>query len=411
MASGVRLNRFGFAVRCSKATALFISTGVVGTAIVGTTIGIGATLIAGCGASDTDSSKQAAQTSKGESGKPVDVPNPLTNPLEGPAAGNPDGDCEVPEEAGLEDSSKPDHVVGTGTKESCTGKGFIDAVALGGVITFDCGPDPVTITLDAPAKVFNDANDKVVIDGGGKITLSGAGQNRILYMNTCDEAQHWTTSHCNDQEFPKLTVQNLTFVDGNATGAAEGGEESGGAIFASGGRFKVINSRFFNNACADVGPDVGGASIRVLSQFEGRPAYVVNTTFGGAEDLGNHGANGGGISSIGVNWRVLNSLFSYNHATGEGGNPAQEGTAGGGSGGGIYMDGGTLELSICGTRIEHNKANAFGAGIIFISNNHQGTLRIKESVIRDNMGDWNVMPGISMHEDTVRDIDEISMIE
>lgn len=386
---------------------MFINTGVVGSAAVG----VGATWVTGCGESDTDSSKQAAESNNGESGKPVDVPNPLTNPLEGPAAGNPDGHCDVPEEAGLEDSSKPDHVVGTGTKESCTAKDFIDAVALGGVITFDCGPEPVTITLDAPAKVFNDANDKIVIDGGGKITLSGAGKTRILYMNTCDEAQHWTTSHCNDQEFPELTVQNLTFVDGNATGAAEGGEESGGAIFAAGGRFKVINSRFFNNACADVGPDVGGASLRVFAQFESRPAYVVNTTFGGAEGLGNRGANGGGISSIGVNWNVINSLFSYNHATGEGGNPAQESTVGGGSGGGIYMDGNTLELSLCGTRIEHNKANAFGSGIFFISNNHDGTLRIKESVIRDNMGEWNVMPGISMHEDTVRDIDELTLIE
>jgi hypothetical protein len=37
-------------------------------------------------------------------------------------------------------------------------------------------------------------------------------------------------------------VQNLTFVDGNATGeTSEGG--GGGAIFVRGGRLKVVNSR------------------------------------------------------------------------------------------------------------------------------------------------------------------------
>jgi len=36
-----------------------------------------------------------------------------------------------------------------------------------------------------------------------------------------------------------------------------------------------------------------------------------------------------------------------------------------------------------------------------VSNNHDGTLQIDESTIRNNSGgDWNVLPGISMHEDT-----------
>src|SRR5947207_402454 len=87
---------------------------------------------------------------------------------------------------------------------------------LGGVITFACGPDPHTIVLDRTAKILNDTGPKIVIDGGGKVTLSGGGRVRILYQNTCDEAQKWTSSHCQDQETPQLTVQNLTFVDGNA---------------------------------------------------------------------------------------------------------------------------------------------------------------------------------------------------
>ena len=144
--------------------------------------------------------------------------NPNTNPMNGPPAGNPDGKCMVPADGALEDVSTPTTVVGTGTPASCTSDAFVNAVAGGGIITFNCGPDPVTITLTKTAKVFNDKGPKIVIDGGGKVTLSGGGTQRILYQNTCDQAQHYTTSHCQDQPDPMLTVQNLTFVDGNAKG-------------------------------------------------------------------------------------------------------------------------------------------------------------------------------------------------
>lgn len=369
----------------------------------------GAGARSGAGGNATANGGRSAGGRNG-SGGGTPVQNPLTDPTDGPPAGNPDGNCAVPAEAGLEDTSSPDNVVGTGTAQSCTGEAFIDAVAKGGVITFDCGADPVTITLDRPAKVFNDASEEIVIDGGGTVTLSGGGKTRILYMNTCDEAQHWTTSHCQDQDHPRLTLQNLTFVDGNSKNEDE--YDGGGAVWVRGGRLKVINSRFFGNVCADAGPDVGGAGLRVFSQFDQQPVYLVNTTFGGAEGYGNTCSNGGGISSIGVNWSIYNSLFSYNRAIGNGGNPAEGGTPGGGSGGGIYNDGGTLTLSICGTRIEHNEVNAYGSGIFFVSNNHDGTLRIEDSIIRDNEGGgWNVMPGISMHDDTVRIIDDASIIQ
>jgi hypothetical protein len=339
-----------------------------------------------------------------------DLENPLGNPEDGPPAGRVDGGCPIPSEAGLEDSSDPDHVVGTGSPETCTAEAFVDAVAQGGVITFDCGEDPVTITLDEPAKVYNDAADDIVIDGAGLVTLSGGGSTRILYMNTCDEAQHWTTNHCDNQETPRLTVQNLTFVDADSRGETE--YDGGGAIWVRGGRFKVVNSRFFNNVCADEGPDVGGGAIRVFSQHDGLPVYVVNSTFGGAEGLGNVCSNGGGISSIGVSWTIINSLFSYNEAIGNGGNPAESGTPGGGSGGGIYNDGNTMTLSLCGTLLEYNEVQAYGAAIFFVTNDHTGTIRIEDSVIRNNVGgSWHTLPGIAMHDDTQRVIDEDSILE
>ncbi|MDJ0765362.1 MAG: hypothetical protein QNJ97_20445 [Myxococcota bacterium] len=330
-----------------------------------------------------------------------------------PVPGNPDGDCPVPDEAIAADASTTDRVIGDGTPESCTSQAVVEAIAQGGVIGFDCGPDPVTIVMEETAKIFNDTGPEIVIDGGGKVTLSGGDVRRILYMNTCDPDQVWTTDHCDNQDHPRLTVQNLTFVDANSKGETE--YDGGGAIWVRGGRFKVINCRFFNNVCADTGPDVGGAGIRVFSQYDDAPVYVVHSTFGGRDDLGNVCANGGGISSIGVSWTVLNSVFTHNKAIGNGGNPADQGTPGGGSGGAIYNDGGTMTLSVCGTRIEHNEANIHGPAIFFVSNNHDGTIRIEESIIRNNINHsnhpWEILPGISGHDDTVLIVDEDSIIE
>jgi hypothetical protein len=328
----------------------------------------------------------------------------LADPVSGPAAGYTEGHCPVPADAGPGSIASPDHVIGNGTATSCTAQAFIDAVAQGGTITFSCGPDPITITLDKPAKVFNDAKPDIVIDGGGLVTLSGGNATRILYMNTCDQAQHWTTSHCQDQDHPRLTVQNLTFSGGDA-----GGDESeaggGGAIWSRGGRFKAVNCRFFNNVCARTGADVAGAAIRVFSQSGGKPAYLVNCTFGGAAGYGNVGSNGGGIGSIGVSWSIYNSVFSYNRAVGSGGNPAVKGTPGGGSGGAIYNDGNTMTLSLCGTLIEKNDVVSYGAAVFFVTNDHTGDIRIENSLIRGNTGgSWYALPGISMHDDTKRSV-------
>jgi hypothetical protein len=299
--------------------------------------------------------------------------------------------CTVPDEAKPEDTSSPDIVIGDGTPASCTSDAVVAAVAQGGVITFDCGASPVTITMEETAKVFNNANPDIVIDGGGKVTLSGAEARRILYMNTCDKAQVYTTSHCQNQDHPRLTVQNLHFTQGFQDG--ESGTDGGGAIFVRGGRFKIINCQFTANRCADTGTDVGGAAVRVFSQYEGLPVYVVDSTFGGSEAKGNRCANGGALSSIGTSYTVIDSLFSYNQAIGIG---ANSGSPGGGNGGAIYNDGNTFTLDVCGSTIEHNTANEGGGGIFYVSNDRTGTIRVVDSTLRDNtsLGGWDTHPGM-----------------
>ncbi|HEY6570660.1 MAG TPA: S-layer homology domain-containing protein [Candidatus Limnocylindrales bacterium] len=310
-----------------------------------------------------------------------------------PTPGNPTGGAAIPPGAGEADASVPDHVVGSGTPASCTSKAVVAAVAKGGVITFDCGPSPVTIYMSATAKVFNNKPD-VVIDGGGLVTLNGMGDRRILYMNTCDPDLVWTTSHCQNQAHPTLTVQNIAFTRGRSSGHET--EDGGGAIFVRGGRFRVVNAGFYGNRCASTGPDIGGASLQVFSQHDGLPVYVVNSTFGGSGSRRNECSNAGGISSIGVSWTILNSVFTHNRAIGSGANPPKAGKPGGGNGGAIYNDGNEMTLRVEGTRIEGNWSNhEGGSGIFFVSNNRTGFVVIKDSILRNNDGDgFQTHPGI-----------------
>ncbi|WP_433614481.1 hypothetical protein ACQP2P_08590 [Dactylosporangium sp. CA-139114] len=298
------------------------------------------------------------------------------------AFGNPSGKAAIPAEARAESTAQPTKVVGDGSPASCTSESFVSAVSGGGVITFNCGPGAVTIVVKQTAKVRN-RSAKVVIDGGGKVTLSGEAKRRILYQNTCDKSLEWTTDHCQDQATPALTVQNIVFADGNSTGdKSEGG--GGGAIFVRGGRFKAVNTKFVRNRCDDTGPDLGGAAVRVLSQYQNKPVYIVGSTFGGASGQGGVCANGGALSSIQVSWVVLNSLFSYNSAVGRGANPARSGTPGGGSGGAIYCDGDNFTVRLAGTLIEQNKANEGGGAVFFVSNDRTGTMSIEGSTLRKN---------------------------
>ncbi len=282
--------------------------------------------------------------------------------------------------AAVQPAAASTRVIGRGTARSCTSSAVVAAVRAGGRITFSCGPKPVTIRMRATAKVLNSRRD-VVLDGGGSVTLSGAGRRRILYMDTCDPAQVFTTSHCQDQATPRLVVENLTFADGNSAGEKfDGG--GGGAIFVRGGRLRIEHSTFVGNRCDRDGPDVGGGAVRALSQYHGLPVNVVNSRF-----TGNACSNGGALSSIGVSWNVAHSRFVRNRAIGRGANPSRPGTPGGGSGGAIYNDGNRFRLTITATTMADNHAAEGGGAIFFVSNDRTGTLAIRDSVLQHNRSD------------------------
>jgi hypothetical protein len=315
-----------------------------------------------------------------------------------PDFGNPKGRFYVPPAGRAVDTEHPNHVIGNGRPASCTSAAVVGDVAAGGIITFNCGPRPVTIVMTSTASVIK-TRRLVVLDGGGLITLSGGRKRRILYSDTC--AGTWSTDDCVNQPYPQIVVQSITFEDGyddthQATCTANipkcwyGGVDGGGAIYVEGGQFKAVNSRFIDNRCYTYGPDLGGGAIRALAQYKNRPVYITDDTFRGGRC-----SNGGALSSIQVQWDVLNSEFIDNRAIGWGANPASSGMPGGGSGGAIYLDGKDDNVLIAGTIMDDNSAREGGGAVFDVVDTGWGALTFNESHLHNNIsGKFQTFPGI-----------------
>lgn len=308
-------------------------------------------------------------------------------------AGNPDGKCSrpIPAEGMLADVSTPTTVVGAGSPASCTFDALSAAVAKGGVITFDCGPAPVTIRVTATMNL--PTNKNTVLDGGRKVTLDGGGSVPILRFESPDFRKNEA----------RVTVQRLRFVNGKVEGSKpippapapcsqgfNAGE--GGAIYMRDGSLSVIDSIFENDKAAPVGPDVAGGAIRMLGSKHG--VIIVRSTF-----TTNSASNGAAVGCLFSQLDVYDSLFSGNVATGHDANNndatkcdainnGQHEIGSGGNGGALYSDGQSVDVTLCGDKIVGNAAGtkAFGGGLFFTSNDFGGTLTIVDTTMTGNTG-------------------------
>lgn len=261
--------------------------------------------------------------------------------------------CSAPP---LADVSAPTTVVGDGTAASCTAAALDAAADTGGIIVFDCGSAPITITVSSPV-VFT---KETVIDGGGLVTLSGGGSSRIFYLDSGY-----------DQTTPRLTVQRLTFVDGRGVGGVDDTAAGGGAIYRDGGSLTVLDCVFLDNRAPSPGQDIAGGAIYA---FGGGETIISGSTF-----VGNVASNGGAVGSLNGHLTVINSSFTNNAATGSGGNPGN-----GGCGGAIYMDGADERTSLCGTTISSNTAGAIGGAFFRVSNDLSGTFAMDRTTVDSN---------------------------
>jgi len=279
----------------------------------------------------------------------------------GGAPPTPDATC--PEPIGLADVTTPTAVVGDGTAGSCDEAALRTALTAGGVVVFDCGEDPVTITVTSQIDLGVDT----VIDGGGTVTLSGGDSTRILHV-----ASAW------DQVSPHITVQNLAFTGGFTSDVPNTKEtdEGGAAIFRDGGTLDVVQCEFVGNHAASTGQDVSGGAI--TSQGVG-DTTIVASVFGD-----NSSSNGGAVGNLGNGLTVVNSAFDGNGATGTDGNPGN-----GGNGGAIVFDGADTTMTICGSVFTNNTAGAIGGAMFRVAYSEE-TTRIDRCTFDSNAADASV---------------------
>jgi hypothetical protein len=307
-----------------------------------------ASLAVACGGSDESGVGGAgASTGAGES--------------TGPGAGPPAPTCPAP--LTPVDTSHADAVVGDGTAASCDEHALGAALAQGGTVTFDCGGAPVTIAVTAQQEVATDT----VIDGGGLVTLDGGGQTRILHL-----ASAW------DQVGPKLTVQNLSLMNGYTTDDPDthDTDQGGAAIYREGGSLDVIDCQFAHNHAAQSGQDVSGGAIN--AQGVG-PTTIVGTKF-----WDNSASNGGGVGIQSHDLTIVNSSFDQNAATGTDGNPGN-----GGDGGAISFDGAMTSFVICGSTFTNNTSGAQGGALFRVAYTDEPTT-IDKCTFDSNESDTSV---------------------
>jgi hypothetical protein len=363
--------------------------------------GVGSGSTSGGASSGKPSSESGASSGTGSSGT-------------SPVAGNPTGSCTtltLPAEAQPVDSSQPTTVVGTGTPPSCTFQALSSAVSGGGIVTFNCGPDPVTISVTSTLKPPISTGKTpvhIVLDGGNKITLDGGGSVQIISWTHAT----WRTSQ------DTLTLQHIQLSNGKATGtkmipacntkpnaqcSTGYTDGQGGALYMQDGSLRVIDSVFTGNQAAMLGPDTGGGALYLFGS--GTLSYVAHSTF-----QNNTASNAGAIGMLWVGASIYDTLFDGNRAVGTGansvdstqcscddGNGDQVGS--GGNGGAIYKDGGDgVNLTLCGNLVENNSATEFGAGAFLTADGSAAKLIIDDSIFKDNhspISYWNWCMGVS----------------
>ncbi len=367
---------------------------------------------AAAGSSGSSTSPSTTSSSGGASSSSSSGTSRAAETDAGPsvAAGNPDVGCltlALPPEAQPVDTSAPTQVVGTGSPASCTYGALANAVSGvsdGGIITFDCGPEPVTIpitatlTLPATNAYANQAPIRIVIDGADRVTLDGGNSVQIL---------SWVHAGSLQKNHDTLTLEHLRLINGKTTPTAaipacppsgsisnaqcstgyDDGE--GGALTLRDGSLRIIDCVFENNQAALLGPDTGGGALYLLGTAS--PAYIVQSTF-----LNNTASNAGAIGMLWAGAFIFNSLFEGNSAVGTGANNndatmctcmnnGQNQTGSGGNGGAIYKDGGDgMNLTICGSQIRGNSANEFGAAVFLTADGSHAQLILDDDVISDN---------------------------
>ncbi|MCA9692928.1 MAG: right-handed parallel beta-helix repeat-containing protein [Myxococcales bacterium] len=275
------------------------------------------------------------------------------------------------------------------------------------MITFNCGPNPVTIALNEMIVLPIDRD--TIIDGGGLITLDAQGQTR-----------HFLFDHPDWMNNPnKIVLQRLTLINGSAPlgqhfpqdpnnpNCAYGYKDgSGGVLYVRNGVIHILDCEFRDNVAALEGPDVAGGAIYAL----GVPEVIIS----GSVFRRNRASNGGAIGMLFANPRIYNSVFEDNTAEGAGANYVEPGCpnfnhdeqgGAGGNSGAVVFDGlndDTWVYEICGSVFRGNKANELGGALFRTPNAGVREMLIDRSVFDGNTAVLGGVSFIKQNDVTVR---------
>ncbi len=234
--------------------------------------------------------------------------------------------------------------IGDGTAASCqtqdAANALSTAVAAGGVIDFNCGPEMVTIVVNT-----NATDQTVTVNGDGRVTLDGENLRQIF--NVYGDGN--------------LTLNDLILIDGNSG--------SGGGLAIGPQASATINrSMFISNEAADYGGAIYNEGTLNLNHSS-LGSNIANNDGGGIYNNGgivnvmasylisNQAFNGGGMMSVDGAVNVEMSALRSNMATGWGG--------------GIYASGGSIQL--VNNTFSNNRADQGGGlyktGTAVLTNN------------------------------------------
>ena len=258
-------------------------------------------------------------------------------------------------------------VVGNGTPGSCTDAAYAAAMAGGGLVTFNCGPSPVTISVTT--KVIG-SGETTTVDGGDRVILDGGGT-----------LQHFLVLGGGTLNLRHITLQNGNFGDGGAIFIAQdgsahletvtirdcqadGSDADGGAI-QNRGTLVVAGGQFLRNHADDGGGAINnnGGTVSVRSS-----TFISNTAFNG-------GAINNATGSLDISTSLLYSSTVDNQ------------------GGGVFATAGTITV----TNVTVANNAAFRGGGIYGQNN--AVINVINSTVYGNKassaagGIWNNTAG------------------
>ena len=220
-------------------------------------------------------------------------------------------------------------VIGSGTATSCqtdaASNAFTAAVEAGGVVTFDCGPDPVVMTVNTTV-----TGATTVVDGGGLVALWGENLRQLFIVTPGGD----------------LTLRDIALVDGDSFGGA--------AVLVDAGARATVDKVIVTSNNAPSGSDGG--------RFPNNGTLTVTRSTIGSNSSGR---NGGAIYSSGT-LTVSRSILRGNQAV---------------RGGAIYVATGTATVE---NSIFYDNLASAGGGAIYVNS---GMLTLTNNTLMRNRAD------------------------